>query len=383
MKIDIVSDVHLEFGTYIPSNPNKSDVLIMAGDIIPIYLLANNKKYIKYFEQCGKLYKHIIYIFGNHEYYNGDIRLEFDNAQKWLGHIDNLRIVNNKVVKIDDVSFMCGTMWTDCNKEDPLTMLQLIQGMNDFRVIKDSSKASMYGGIDYLTPEDTVIEHKLFKKFLISALNNNHEKCIVVTHHSPSLRSIPEEYRRDYHMNGGYTTNLDEFIMNRPYIKAWIYGHTHSPNEFMVGETMLINNARGYVKYERMSDLAEPYLPKTIEIQELIIMNYTEATSSCADRNKKIDMLNKKNQDYNNDSEIADVIKNLAESVAFLSELLNILSVKLEPVLKLDNPSEDGQELKRNSILQSTLAIQINSINSHLTESAIKRVQTILFDLAL
>ncbi len=265
MKIDVVSDVHLEFGTYIPSNPNKSDVLIMAGDIVPINLLKDNRKYIEYFEQCAKLYEHVIYIFGNHEFYGGDIRLEFDNAKKWLGHIDNLRIVNNEVVEINDVSFMCGTMWTDCNKEDPLTMLHLIQSMNDYRTIKDSSKASMYGGVDYLTPEDTVIEHKLFKKFLISALNNC-EKCIVVTHHLPSLRSIPEEYRRDYHMNGGYATNLDEFIMLRPQIKAWIYGHTHASAEFKIGETTLINNARGYVKYERGSDKDEPYLPKTIEI---------------------------------------------------------------------------------------------------------------------
>lgn len=269
MKIDVVSDCHLEFGTYIPSNPNKSDVLIMAGDIVPIYLLDLDKKYIEYFEQCANLYSKVIYIFGNHEYYNGDIRLEFDSAKKHLSHIPNLSIVNNEVVEIDDVQFYCGTMWTDCNKEDPITMLQLLQSMNDYRTIKDCSKASMYGGVDYLTPEDTVLEHKLFKNFLIKALNNrgnSDKKCVVVTHHSPTVKSIPESYRRDYHTNGGYVTNMDEFIAFRPYIKVWIYGHTHTPNEFMVGETTMINNARGYEKYERGSDKDEPYLPKTIEV---------------------------------------------------------------------------------------------------------------------
>jgi predicted phosphodiesterase len=268
MKIDVVSDVHLEFGTYVPSNPNNSDVLVMAGDIVPIHLLKDNRKFIEYFEQCANLYKHIIYVFGNHEYYNGDIRLEFDNAKNLLGHIENLQIVNNEVVEIDDVNFFCGTMWTDCNKEDPITMLQLIQSMNDYHVIKDCSKAAMYGGIDYLTPEDTVLEFKLFKTFLTKALNsrNSDKKCIVVTHHLPSLKAVPEEYRRDYHMNGGYMANMEEFIMFRPYIKVWIYGHTHTPAEFKIGETTLINNARGYVKYERASDKYEPYLPKTIEV---------------------------------------------------------------------------------------------------------------------
>ena len=267
MKIDVTSDVHLEFGLYIPSNPNKSDVLILAGDVVPINLLADNKKYITYFEQCAKLYKHVIYIFGNHEYYHGDISLEFFNAKTLLGHIENLYIVNNEVVTINDVKFVCGTMWTDCNKEDPITMFNLLQSMNDFRVIKNSAKASMYGSSEYLMPEDIVVEHKVFKRFAINALSEiGNSKCVVVTHHSPTFRSVPEEYRREYHMNGGYASNMDEFIILRPYLKYWIYGHTHSPNEFTVGETTVINNARGYVKYERGSDKDEPYLPKTIEV---------------------------------------------------------------------------------------------------------------------
>lgn len=270
MKIDVISDVHLEFGTYIPSNPNKSDVLIMAGDIVPIHHLEYDEShFIDFFEKCAKLYSKIIYIFGNHEYYHGDIRLELYNAKQYLGHINNLLIVNNEVVEIDDVSFFCGTMWTDCNKEDPMTMLHLLQNMNDFRKIKDCSKASMYGVGEYLMPEDIVIEHKLFKNFLIKQLNrrgNSDKKCIVVTHHSPSVKSIPEDRKRDFHMNGGYVTYMDEFIVMRPYIKYWVYGHTHTPNEFRVGETTLINNSRGYVKYERGSDKDEPYLPKTIEI---------------------------------------------------------------------------------------------------------------------
>ncbi len=117
------------------------------------------------------------------------------------------------------------------------------------------------------------------------------------------------------------------------------------------------------------------------------MMTYAETRKSQERRNEEtrtIGYSNDENKAYNNDdSEISNVIKELAESVAFLSESLDRLSVKLAPVLKLDNPCVDLQECGRNPVLQSPLAIQINSINNHLTESAIKRVQTILFDLAL
>ena len=55
-------------------------------------------------------------------------------------------------------------------------------------------------------------------------------------------------------MNGGYSSSLDEFIMDHPQIKLWTHGHTHEPFDYMVGETRIVCNPRGYIGYEQRAN---------------------------------------------------------------------------------------------------------------------------------
>jgi len=271
MKIDLINDVHLEFGTYRPSNPNGSRVLVISGDVIPIARLKNDKKkdeYRKFFERCSDLYEEVVYVYGNHEFYGSDIHLAREEAKERLTYLKNIRILDNEAFRLDDVVFLGGTMWTDCNREDPMTMMSLSHSMNDFNLIKNRLNDSYtYGPKGLFTPTDSVREHKEFKLFLSRALYEYcEEKCVVVTHHSPTWMSVPDDYRYDREMNGGYVSALEEFISFRPQIKVWTYGHTHEPKKMRIGDTVLMNNARGYVGHERYSDDVEPYLPLTFEV---------------------------------------------------------------------------------------------------------------------
>ena len=72
------------------------------------------------------------------------------------------------------------------------------------------------------------------------------EKFVVVTHHSPSYKSVHEEYQAEYLMNGAYHSDLSDFILDRPQIKLWTHGHTHHPFDYMIGETRIVCNPRGY-----------------------------------------------------------------------------------------------------------------------------------------
>jgi hypothetical protein len=67
-------------------------------------------------------------------------------------------------------------------------------------------------------------------------------------------------------MNGGYSSSLDEFIVDHPQIKLWTHGHTHELFDYMVGETRVVCNPRGYVGHERGSEALDPYRAKIIEI---------------------------------------------------------------------------------------------------------------------
>jgi hypothetical protein len=43
---------------------------------------------------------------------------------------------------------------------------------------------------------------------------------------------------------------MEEFIVDHPQIKLWTHGHTHHPFDYIVGETRVICNPRGYINYE-------------------------------------------------------------------------------------------------------------------------------------
>ena len=78
--------------------------------------------------------------------------------------------------------------------------------------------------------------------------------------------SVKPRYEHDYHMNGAYRSNLEDFIVARPQIKLWIHGHTHHEFDYMVGDTRVVCNPRGYVGYERDSQEIEPYFPQVVEV---------------------------------------------------------------------------------------------------------------------
>jgi hypothetical protein len=61
-------------------------------------------------------------------------------------------------------------------------------------------------------------------------------------------------YAHDTIMNGGYSSDLDEFIEERPHIKLWTHGHTHHVFDYMIGETRVVCNPRGYVGHEERAD---------------------------------------------------------------------------------------------------------------------------------
>jgi hypothetical protein len=153
MKIAIASDIHLEFGDLILKNEENAEVLILSGDICVAadfngsgWLVGNGKshRYTDFFARCAVEFPKVIYISGNHEHYNGDYAKTFTTLQNQLGHIDNLSILDKEKVTIDGVTFICGTLWTDMNAQDPVTLLHIRSVMNDFAIIKNSNEMVSY-----------------------------------------------------------------------------------------------------------------------------------------------------------------------------------------------------------------------------------------------
>ena len=287
MKIALTSDIHLEFAEWIPVNPENADVLILSGDICVIKDLSNNDvhnimgentrsaMYHRFFSNCCEAYKNVIYIMGNHEHYHGDFAESYDILKDKLGYLKNLHILEKEIVKIDDVTFIGGTLWTDMNNEDPITLLHMTGMMNDFRCVLNGNRAVNFKDENgkfhqrnaRFTPEDAVVEHTDMLAYIKEVVSEKHDqKFVVVGHHAPSKQSTHPKYKDEFIMNGGYSSDLTDFILDRPQIKAWTHGHTHDLFDYMIGSTIVMCNPRGYVNWERGSNDEEPYFAKVFEV---------------------------------------------------------------------------------------------------------------------
>lgn len=305
MRIAVVSDVHLEFGPLLLKNEQNADVLILSGDILTAKQLDfaaatygdmydSNKamRFIDFIKMCTFQFPHVIYVLGNHESYNFDIKYTATHIKEQLQQFKNLYVLDDECKKIDDVTFVGGTMWTDMNKEDPLTLFHIKDRMNDFRIIKNGNRevfrtVPIYeynedgslkkdengynipvghkkkSEVASFSPEDSVEMHKKFVAYLQLMTEGKDEKFVVCTHHSPSFQSMAPWYANDQLMNGAYHSSLEHLIEVRPCIKLWTHGHTHEPFDYMVHNTRVVCNPRGYVGHEQR---AKDFQLKYVEV---------------------------------------------------------------------------------------------------------------------
>ena len=84
--------------------------------------------------------------------------------------------------------------------------------------------------------------------------DNKDKKIVVIGHHTPSHTSCHPRYKDDQVMNGGYHSDLSEFILDRPGIKLWTHGHTHEVFDYMIGSCRVVCNPRGYICHEEIAD---------------------------------------------------------------------------------------------------------------------------------
>jgi Icc-related predicted phosphoesterase len=265
MKIQIVSDLHLEFSDIYIKNNNDIDVLILSGDIMVAEDLHDHKpqssslmtsadfaglgrrqaaaqRYRDFLKRCSFQFPHVIYVAGNHEFYNGKFHAGIDYLREECSQYPNVYFLERDTKIIDDVIFVGGTLWTDMNRGDPLTLHAVKDMMNDFRIIKNDKK-----DFTRLKPSDAALRHRDTLNYFRLVLDENKDRrCVVVGHHSPCSLSVDDRYKNDTLMNGAYYSDLSNFILDRPQIKLWTHGHMHNASDYMIGTTRIFCNPRGY-----------------------------------------------------------------------------------------------------------------------------------------
>lgn len=224
LKINLVSDIHLEFYTQEDQTKildkileTECDVLVIAGDFCTQSRLSANTTYL------AKSGRQIVYVVGNHEYYG---KTPHDIVHTTLKNTEaqhpNFHWLHNTLVKIKGVVFAGTPMW------------------HEFDIAEDLADAYNIADIKNIAEFVPFVQeqHYSASKFL-----KNVKADVIVTHHLPSYKCVSPRYQREV-TNKFFVHPILEKLTNQPTV--WCYGHTHDRGNQKIGKTQVIGNPMGY-----------------------------------------------------------------------------------------------------------------------------------------
>lgn len=220
MRLQIISDMHLEFGNPgLEHHQVLGDTLVLAGDIGWVPHLRSE------LPKAAKRWSNIVYITGNHEYYDTDRTMAEVNSEieDIVSTLDNVWFLNNSTTTIDGIRFVGSTLWST-----PVSEAR----QNDFVWIAECDLKSMHQWNataqqflkDTVRPDDVVVTH------FLPVIRSDLAKVGVVS-------KYPTGEWDYYYGNTG---------LESVQAQLWICGHTHEPFDAVPFETRCVCNPLGY-----------------------------------------------------------------------------------------------------------------------------------------
>lgn len=230
MRIQYISDIHLEFLQNIPKVVPRADILCLLGDIGYPYSLI----YKHFLIEMNNMFKKVFLITGNHEYYNlehnkGKSMLEIDEYIEYIiksNNLKNISFLNYTYEEYEGYRFVGLTLWSHIS--DPNYLI------NDFEKINDMS-VYLYNEL-----------HNISCEFIVENILESELPIVMLTHHLPSYNLIDDKFKEPSmnKFNQCFASDCSKFFVHP--IKLWLYGHTYKPKVSIINDIKFCCNPKGY-----------------------------------------------------------------------------------------------------------------------------------------
>lgn len=253
----LVSDIHLEFckGKF-PRIDRISSILILAGDIGVISDVESYNTLLGFIRQCCNRWEKVIYVLGNHEYYQcNDMLTTFNKFKENTRELSNFYLLDDNYLIINDIVIYGFTGWTI-----PTAKIRLYsRNLCDFDEIKINNSNLTLDQMSTLGRNGII----KFKEF-IDKINNNIIECkaiIVVTHFPPIREQTSDPKYIGDNLNDYFSWKnlLVSEDIRCDKIKIWCSGHTHWSYDFIKGNIRFIGNQFGY-KFENLKHYNKSFI---------------------------------------------------------------------------------------------------------------------------
>ncbi|MFT7722536.1 MAG: metallophosphoesterase [Roseateles sp.] len=236
MRLQLLSDLHLETERYVPTPAPGAELLVLAGDIDATW---------RGFEHFRGWPVPVLFVPGNHEFDGRDV----DDARDALrAHVQalGLRMLDDEAVVIADargrrVRFAGSTRWCDFDAFGPAGRERAMRAGGYFQKVMQATRHGQPFGVEAVRA--LALDSRAWLAGELQR-TGDWDATVAITHFAPSLRSADPRYGRQ--PGTASFCNDDEALL--PGAALWLHGHLHCRQDYRIGATRVASNARGHAR---------------------------------------------------------------------------------------------------------------------------------------
>jgi 3',5'-cyclic AMP phosphodiesterase CpdA len=266
MRLQLFSDLHADWRAPRPIRIGEGvDVVVVPGDVAEG---ARNS-----FAALRRIVPEtipVVFTMGNHEFYRRFFVEELEEARRSAPDFNVIVLENESVVigavdGVGGIKFVGATGWVDFRLFGDLRMGAAMSvardKMNDHKRI--GWRKRPWGRF---RPQEAAMLHAESRRFIAQSIAAPHRAAavVVVTHHAPSFRSVPEAWKSDL-LTAAYASSIgDDLLAGQaprrasssaddllgglagPRVDCWFHGHVHARSDYRIGPTRVLCNPHGY-----------------------------------------------------------------------------------------------------------------------------------------
>lgn len=239
MRIQLLSDLHLETEFYEPEPAPGAELLVLAGDIDSTWAA---------FDRFAGWPQPIVFIAGNHEFDRRELNAAWPALRERCERLSITMLERESVVRVDRagkrIRFVGTTRWSDFDLFGPARRDKAMRAAGYFMQVMAATRDGR--PYDAAAVRDDALACRAWLEAELDKPADGWDATVAITHFAPSLKSADPRYGKQ---NGTASfCNADDDLI--PHADLWMHGHLHCAHDYEVvhpaGRTRVVCNSRGH-----------------------------------------------------------------------------------------------------------------------------------------
>ena len=239
MRLQLLSDLHLETESYDPEPAPGAELLVLAGDVDSTWAGL---------ERFAGWPQPVVYIAGNHEFDGRDLDRALPELRRHTAALGMTMLERESLVVTDDrgrrIRLLGTTRWSDFDLFGARGRDKAMRAGSYFMGLMQASRSGAPFDVDAVRAE--ALACRAWLEAELQRPRGDWDRTVVVTHFGPSVRSVDPRYGA--RSGSASFCNADDDLVRRA--DLWLHGHLHCAHDYHLGHaggaTRVVCNSRGH-----------------------------------------------------------------------------------------------------------------------------------------